>query len=166
MNLKGPIRPRKTSRELRCGTHLDYLLSCFSVSDQNVNSIACKFRAPPGLDVGVKHGEQFRGGLLPCLPRQAGEPGQEQGGGGRTSLEGQEQFSDLFEIGFVFCQVVTCGHTGGHDKNELKKENSVPAQNTSVCCQKTHVVDLGEWVDSAILTIVPPLVSLVDDILQ
>ena len=31
---------------------------------------------------------------------------------------------------------------------------------------ETHVVDLGEWIDPAVLTIVPPLVSLVDDILQ
>jgi len=30
----------------------------------------------------------------------------------------------------------------------------------------THLVDLGEWVDPAVLTIVPPLVSLVSDILQ
>jgi hypothetical protein len=35
-------------------------------------------------------------------------------------LEGYEQFSDLFEIGFVFCQVVARSHSGGHDENELK----------------------------------------------
>ena len=31
---------------------------------------------------------------------------------------------------------------------------------------ETHVVDLGEWVDSAVFTVVPPLVGLVDHVLQ
>jgi len=30
----------------------------------------------------------------------------------------------------------------------------------------THVVDLGEWIDPAALTVVPPLVSIAGNILQ
>ena len=162
-NWKGWIRPRKTSHNTRWGTYPDDILSCLSVGDQNVNGIARKFRVPPGLDVGVEHGEQFGGGPLSCLPCWAGEPGQKQRGGSGTGLEGHEQFSDLLEIGIVLCQVVTCGHTGGHDENELKMGNSAPVPNTD---GRSHVVDLGEWVDSPALSVVPPLVSFVDDILQ
>jgi len=120
-NWKGRIRLCKTSREIRWETYPDDILSRLSLGDQNVDGIACRFRVPPGLNIGVEHGEQFGGGPLSCLPCRTGEPGKEQGGRGSTFLEGQEQFSDPLEIGLVLCEVVACGHTGGHDENELEK---------------------------------------------
>jgi len=84
---------------------------------------------PPGLNVGVEHGEQLGGGLLSCLPRRAREPRQEQGGGGGAGLEGQEQLSDLLEVGFVLRQVVACDDTGGHEENELKGKTRHQLQN-------------------------------------
>lgn len=108
-------------------------------NNQNVKSIALELRrAPPGLDIAMEQGVQFAGSTLSCLPRWAGKPRQEQGGWGSTSLAGQEQFPDLFEIDFVLCQFMTCGNTGGHSENELKKENSAQVPNINVCRRESR----------------------------
>ena len=78
--------------------------------------------------------------------------------------EGQEEFPDPLEIGSVVCQIAACGHTGGHDENELKKTSST-LLSIDARCKTTHIVYFDEWVDSAGLSTVPPFVGLVDNIL-
>ena len=60
-------------------------------------------------------------------------------------------------------QVATCDYLDSHDKNELKEESSTSNLKRYILA---HVIELGERVDSTGLTIVPPLVGPVDNILQ
>ena len=144
------------------GTYPGNILTCLSVGNQKVDRIARGLGVPPVLDVCVKHGVQFCGSLRLCLPRRTGKPTQEQGGGGSASLNGHQQLSDPLEIGSVVCQVATCEYTGGHDEDQLKRTSSALVLKVRAV-KKTHVEDIGEWIDS---TIVPPPLSLAGDILH
>jgi len=163
------VKLHETPQDLLAGgTHPNDIFIRHSIGDQNVDSITRGLRAPPVLNVSGQQGIHFRVGLLYRPPRRAGEPRKHQGGGGNVRLECHEKFGDLLEICLVLCQVVTRGHTGGHDENELKRVKQTQCQPPNVYTveETTHVVDFGEWVNSTGLTTVPPLVGLVDDILQ
>ena len=134
-NFQCRVRPHKTSCDLWSGTYLNNTLSCLSISDQNVNSIARRLRVPPGLDIGVESGIHFNGSLFSHLPRRAGEPGQEQGDDGGARLDGHEQLPDLLEISVVICQVAASSHPGCHGENELKDKNSTQIPKEP-CCNK------------------------------
>ena len=79
----------------------NYILSSLPFSDQNVDCVTRGLHPSASLHISVEHGEQIGSGFLSCLPRWAGEPRYEQGGGGCVLLEGREQLSDLLGIGLV-----------------------------------------------------------------
>ena len=83
------------------------------------------------------------------------------------STEDQKQFPDPLNIGFVVCQVATCGHTGSHDENELNNAEVNTGKKKDTLKRKAHIVDFDKWVDSTgFATRVFPFIDLVDNILQ
>jgi hypothetical protein len=79
-------RSNQTScRDLWSGSYLEYVLSRLSLRDQNVDGIACGHRVPPGLDIRADHEKSVDSGHCYFHPSRAGEPRQNQGGGGGTS---------------------------------------------------------------------------------